>query len=237
MISTETHHPLVDSTMEAAKASAAAQDFLLVSADRQTRGRGTRGRSWQSLPGNLHMTEGINRRHLPQERLALFPLELGILIWESAAAEIPSSRRAGLSLKWPNDLLVGAGKAAGVLMEAHGDFLMAGIGINVTHAPEVEDGGTPSACLADLGMPTGRKDALRDRLYARIREVLAPGAGFPADKVLLEWQGKVDWSRWYRLRDRAGQPRVLPLGVNGLGHLRVRGEDGREEWLVSEYLL
>ena len=236
MITTEAYFESVDSTMEAAREAAAFQDFLLVSADRQTRGRGTRGRAWQSLSGNIHMTVGINRRHLPPERLSLFPLELGVLLWEEAAAQVSPARRSDLTLKWPNDLLAG-GKVAGVLTEPHGDFLMAGIGINVSHAPEVEDGGAPSACLSELGMPAQAKEALRDGLYRRLVAALGPGGGSDPEKVLLEWQGKVDWTRRHRLRDREGQPWVLPLGVNRQGHLRVRGEDGREEWLVSEYLL
>lgn len=60
-----------------------------------------------------------------------------------------------MSLKWPNDLLLGGSKVAGVLIEAELPFLLVGIGVNVRNKPEVPqngpDRGRPAACLADFG--------------------------------------------------------------------------------------
>ena len=153
LLTTEIHLGMVDSTMESAWAIAKEQDFLLVTAEGQTRGKGTRGRVWQSPKGNVYMTVGINRRHLPPERLALLPLEIGILLWEEAAGRLDDSSRKSLFLKWPNDLVMAGAKAAGILMESHGDFLLCGAGINVAEAPRVEDGGAATACLSRGGMP------------------------------------------------------------------------------------
>ncbi len=226
----------VDSTMEAAKGLAASQDFLLVSAEAQTRGKGTRGRPWQSRPGNIYVTLGVNRRHLPPARLALLPLEMGLHLWEAAAALLPTDSRKCLTLKWPNDLLIKGGKAAGILMESYGEFLLIGIGINVAAAPEVTDGGTPSACLGQAGMPLDGKDALIDDLYRRVQAAPKDAEAYAAESILLRWQGKVDWDRAHIIRDRPGKPLVLPLAVNGQGHLQVRHADGSREWLVAEYL-
>ena len=61
-----------------------------------------------------------------------------------------------VSLKWPNDVLLGESKVAGVLIEAELPFLLVGIGVNVRHKPEVPrhgpDRGRPAACLADFGV-------------------------------------------------------------------------------------
>ena len=221
--------------MDAAKTLAASQDFLLVSADAQTHGKGTRGRPWQSLPGNIYMTLGLNRRHLPAPRLALLPLETGLHLWEAAASLLPAAARPALNLKWPNDLLWNGRKAAGILMESHGDFLLIGIGINVAGAPPVADSGTPSACLAEAGLSSDKREFLIDDLYRRLRDAPA-GDGYDPEAILLQWQGKVDWNRTHRLRDRAGTPWVTPLSVNTQGHLQVRHGDGSREWLVSDYL-
>jgi BirA family transcriptional regulator, biotin operon repressor / biotin---[acetyl-CoA-carboxylase] ligase len=226
----------VGSTMDAAKALAAEQDFLLVSAEEQTRGKGTRGRPWQSFPGNAYITMGIHRRHLPPARLALLPLEMGLHLWDAAAAALPAASRPRLALKWPNDLLLGGGKAAGILMESHGDFLLIGIGINVAGAPQVADGGTPSACLAEAGMPVAAKDALVEDIYRRVQAAPRRDPDYAAESILLQWQGKVDWNRVHLIRDRPGAPQVLPLSVNRHGHLQVRHADGSREWLVSDYL-
>jgi BirA family transcriptional regulator, biotin operon repressor / biotin---[acetyl-CoA-carboxylase] ligase len=235
MITAEARLESVGSTMEAARALAGGQDFLLVSAREQTRGKGTRGREWRSAPGNIYMTVGVHRRHLPPPRLALLPLELGLHVWEECADRLPPAARPALRLKWPNDLLWQGRKAGGILIESQGDFLLAGIGLNLAHAPRVGDGGAPSASLAEAGIaPEAREDVI-EGIYRRIRE--APSGGtYDPETLLLTWQAKVDWERTHRLRDRPGTPEIKPVSVNAQGHLRVRHGDGREEWLVSEYL-
>jgi BirA family biotin operon repressor/biotin-[acetyl-CoA-carboxylase] ligase len=240
MITTELRLGIIDSTMEAARAAAGGQDFLFVTAEGQTRGKGTRGRSWKSPAGNVYMTVGINRRHVPPERLALLPLELGLLLWEEAASRLSPSSRRLLGLKWPNDLLFGGRKAGGMLVEGHGDMLLCGIGVNVAHAPEVADGGSPSACLADAGMADGEAASLAEGPYGRVAAAFGR-PDFNPEAVLMAWQSKVDWELPHRLRDRPGMPWVKPVSVNRQGHLLVRHMDGgvetgASEWLVSDYL-
>lgn len=236
MITSEIHLETVESTMDTAKGMAVGQDFLLAWADSQTRGKGTRGRPWQSPMGNAYMTIGINRRRLPQERMALLPLEVGLHVWEECAGRVSPSHRKELSLKWPNDLLVGGRKVAGILMESHGEFMLIGIGVNVAGSPPVADGGTPSGCLVEAGMPIADKDAMVEGIYRRIREAPGEDGLYSSESILLQWQGKVDWNRAHRLRDREGTPIVLPLSVNRHGHLLVRHADGSQEWLVADYL-
>jgi BirA family biotin operon repressor/biotin-[acetyl-CoA-carboxylase] ligase len=236
MITSEIHLATVESTMETAKNLAGSQDFLLAWADSQTQGKGTRGRPWQSVEGNVYMTMGIHRRHLPPPRLSLLPLEIGLHLWEEAAAHISPALRGELTLKWPNDLLVRGGKAGGILMESHGDFMLIGIGINVAGAPKVADGGTPSACLAEVGMALEKRPSLIEGIYRRVREAPRDEERYEPESILLQWQGKVDWNRAHRLRDKPGTPLVLPLAVNRHGHLQVQHADGAREWLVSDYL-
>lgn len=225
-----------ESTMESARSALSGEDFLLVTAATQTRGKGTRGRPWQSLRGNLHMTVALHRRHLPPARMALLPLEIGLLLWDEAASRLPASARKALLLKWPNDLLLDGGKAAGVLMESHGNHLLCGVGVNVAVAPEVEDGGSPTACLSAAGMPEGDAPAFAEGFFRRVMGAFtADGEGDPAG-VLLAWQGRCDWERSHRLRERPGAPWVRPISLNRHGHLLVRHADGASEWLVSDYL-
>jgi biotin-(acetyl-CoA carboxylase) ligase len=113
--------------------------------------------------------------------------------------------------------------------------MLAGIGINLAEAPPVIDGGAPSACLAEAGVPAEAREGLIEGIYRRVREAPAD-PGYDAETLLLRWQAKVDWERSHRLRDRPGTPEVKPMSVNAHGHLRVRHADGSEEWLVSEYL-
>lgn len=226
--------------METARAEAGDHDFLLVTAETQTAGRGTRGRPWQSPAGNVYLTVALHRRRLPAARLRLFPLEAGLALWEAASPLLPPAARANLRLKWPNDLLWDGRKAAGMLLEAAADHVFVGVGVNVAKAPAIADGGTPSACLAeagasdDCGLPVAK--AFFAALQARLLAGDPPGRPADPEGILAAWRARALWDRPLRLRDRPGRPEVLPLAINAEGHLRVRFADGREEDLISEYL-
>ena len=56
----------------------------------------------------------------------------------------------GLMLKWPNDVLLGRGKLAGILLERSGDKVVAGFGVNLAQAPELPDRNT--AALAPVAL-------------------------------------------------------------------------------------
>ncbi len=104
-------------------------------ADRQSAGRGRRGRSWHSPPGqNIYLSLGWNFQRADG---ALTPLPLAV-----AVAAVRAMRRAGLhspGIKWPNDIQVGGKKLAGILVELRNPgpgqaLAVIGIGVNVSHA-------------------------------------------------------------------------------------------------------
>jgi len=124
----------VSSTNEAAKelARAGAPEGTVVTADEQTAGRGTKGRSWHSAPG-LGLYASVILRP-PAEASAVLPLAAGIAAGEAVA----KSSGIAVRLKWPNDLLWQGRKLGGVLCEsgftgAEFDFAVVGIGLNVGH--------------------------------------------------------------------------------------------------------
>ena len=230
------HFAEVSSTMETARTEATDHDFLLVTAESQTAGRGTRGRPWHSPLGNVYLTVAIHRRHLPPERLKLFPLETGLALWEAVAPLLRPEARRGLRLKWPNDLLWEGRKTAGMLLEAAADHVFVGVGVNVAEAPEVADGGTPSACLTEAGAADDCGLPIAKAFYEGLRARVTPVAVTSVPDVLSEWRERALWDKPLRLRDRPGRPQVVPIGINPEGHLRVRFPDGHEEDLISEYL-
>jgi BirA family transcriptional regulator, biotin operon repressor / biotin---[acetyl-CoA-carboxylase] ligase len=132
---------------------------LWVLADRQTMGRGRSGRTWVSSPGNLFASLLIETG-CPPARAGQLSLVAGV-------AAIDAIRGAGqlqsdLRLKWPNDILVGPGKAGGVLVEssARGAARIAviGVGLNLASAPPgLESGAT---FLAAHGLPLSPREAL-----------------------------------------------------------------------------
>lgn len=102
-------------------------------ADFQTAGRGRRGRVWQSPRGeNLYLSLGLTFRG-GFSMLDGLSLVLGVAVAE--ALETAGAKQVGL--KWPNDLFLGRGKIAGILVELQGELeegvvqVVAGIGLNV----------------------------------------------------------------------------------------------------------
>jgi len=161
-------HAVLDSTMDAARtlARAGCPSFTVVTADRQTRGRGRLDRRWLSEPGGLYFTL-VLRPRLPASLAALTTFAAG-LEW---ARLLEAEYGVAVGLKWPNDLLVGERKLAGMLseMEAQGDlvtFVNVGIGLNVNNAPAAA--GLAAVSLKEL---TGRalpRRALLARFLGRM---------------------------------------------------------------------
>ena len=141
----------IDSTNEEARRRAAAGDvgpcWLVTEA--QTAGRGRLGRQWSSPRGNLFATALLPYPR-PATEATLAPFAAGLAVIDAArAAGVDVS---SLRLKWPNDVLSGGAKLAGILIETgmlHGKLWMAaGFGVNVEVAPERAD--RPTACLGNL---------------------------------------------------------------------------------------
>lgn len=113
-----------------------APEGILVVAQRQTAGRGRRGRTWESPAGNLHLSLILR----PDAGLAA-AVPVGFAAALAARGAIvrglPPGRR--VELKWPNDVLIDGAKAAGLLVETADDALVLGVGINIIRHPE----GTP----------------------------------------------------------------------------------------------
>src|SRR5690606_29325486 len=84
---------------------------------RQDGGRGRQGRSWQSIDGNFHGSTLVELRHGDPPAPAL-ALVAGLALIEAAEVAAPGSQ---LCLKWPNDLMLGDAKLAGVLLERTGE--------------------------------------------------------------------------------------------------------------------
>lgn len=128
-------------------ASGAAEEGMWLRAERQTSGRGRQGRVWQSPPGNLYASTLVRLR--PTDPAApTLALVAAVALIEAARALRPEGD-ARLHLKWPNDLMVGDAKLAGILLERSGQAVVIGVGVNLAHSPDLPDRRTVS--LSVLG--------------------------------------------------------------------------------------
>jgi len=129
-----------------AEAHAGAAEGTWLRADAQSGGRGRAGRSWSSPPGNLYAST-IVRLHRGEPEPATLALVAGVALEEVASAYAGTGR---FKLKWPNDLMVGTAKLAGILLERADDAVVIGFGVNLAHHPETLE--RPTASFASLGL-------------------------------------------------------------------------------------
>lgn len=117
-------------------------------AERQTAGRGRRGRSWLSPAGrNIALSLG-RRLDAPGEALHSLSLVVGVAVADVVSGfDVP-----GVRLKWPNDILLGPGKLGGILIElvdvGEAPTVVIGVGLNVGSGAQVQ--GQVDRPVADL---------------------------------------------------------------------------------------
>jgi BirA family biotin operon repressor/biotin-[acetyl-CoA-carboxylase] ligase len=205
-------------------------------ASEQTAGRGRRNRPWFAPRGNLYCSV-LELIDISPAVAATLGFAAGLAL-ESVLRQVSveaSLRSAGSDtmkflLKWPNDLLCGPNKLAGILLEAeavadHGLAVVVGIGTNVVSAPEGTP--TPATSLAALGVNVSAEElfgALSDA-WVEYRGIWDRGRGF----------GEIR-RKWLERAAGLGQPVSIRSGaatisgtfdsINDAGCLMVATSDG-----------
>ena len=226
----------VPSTMDVvaqAAASGVAAGYVVV-ADQQTAGRGRRGRTWCSPPG-----AGLYFSYLarPTRHLELVTLAAGV----GVLGGIVAATGFRPQLKWPNDLLVGPRKLAGLLAEgAHLGSAEAavtiGVGLNVEPAaypPEVAQRAT--SLRDELGRAVSR-DELLAAVLEQLADVLNRLEAGDVDGILQAWRAAspsavgtlVSWA------DAGPEHSGVTEGIDDSGALLVRTPSGLERVIAGE---
>ncbi|MCP4471438.1 MAG: biotin--[acetyl-CoA-carboxylase] ligase [Gammaproteobacteria bacterium] len=197
----------------------------------QSAGRGRRGRQWLSpFARNIYCTVGISR-NLPPARQGLLSIVAGLALCRSLRAQTGLA----VSLKWPNDLLLGGGKLGGILIEsrAHpggGDFFAIGFGLNVfMSADELAEIEAPATSLAQhLEAGLDRSEILLATFAAVVDAIRA----FELDGIeqLID-----DFSRFDAFHEAvvevvSAERRIAGVnrGISADGQLRLETEQGIE---------
>lgn len=177
---------------------------LWIMARRQTAGRGRSGRSWVSERGNLYATL-LARIACPPAAIAQVSLVTGVAVHDviaEAAGRVPP----GLRLKWPNDVLIGRAKCAGILAESvlgqNTVTVAIGVGINLAWHPD--DLGREATHLAALGIDT-TPEAILELLAAAM------------DRRLMQWNGGAGFAAtraaWLERAGPAGEACSVNMGA------------------------
>ena len=206
-------------------AAAGAAAWTTVVAGEQTAGRGRAGRRWHSPPGaGLWMS--VLLETVGASGSGVLPLAAGV----SVARALEEASGAPMGLKWPNDILFGGRKIAGILCEADGPDArgaIVGIGVNVRRPHEGYPPGLEShaaflgeASAGGIGLP---------RLAGSIIRELHRWADPPPARLSGALRG--EWEARDLLPGRpvrlAGGTSGTACGVSGEGWLKVTSADGR----------
>jgi BirA family biotin operon repressor/biotin-[acetyl-CoA-carboxylase] ligase len=211
------------------QADAGCDEGTLVIAETQSDGRGRFARSWISRAGNLYLSIVL----YPSLAALPFVSSLGAV---AVARAVFRTTGAPPRLKWPNDVLVGGRKVAGILVESAVEgpmvkYAVLGIGINVSMDRQ-HLAGIPAA--ASLDQVTG-KEVARDELLGRLlHEIDALYLMLRQGQTLLaEWKGLLETlGRRIAVTSGDSAHENLAYGglaedIDGLGNLQVRLDDGR----------
>jgi BirA family transcriptional regulator, biotin operon repressor / biotin---[acetyl-CoA-carboxylase] ligase len=232
------YQPRVGSTMDLARAAAraGAPDRSVFVTDYQESGRGRQGRQWQAPSGTSLLFTLLLRAAGP-------PIEQTRLAAVALAAAIERTSGLLAAIKWPNDLMVGDAKLAGLLTESYSgpptSFVLVGCGLNVNQS---------AAELAPLGrlatsmlVATGRRQRRHELLLAVLAELdrwLAIEPTGRSAALRQAWDARL-WRRGapVRLNDGGEELEAVLLGSDEDGALLVRTADGARRRVVSGEIL
>lgn len=217
------------STMTAA--AAIRTPGAIVVANSQSAGQGRHGHTWHSEPGNGLYFTIVLAPQLPMDLLPVVTLALGLAVQEA----ISQVCNVQTDLRWPNDLLVGPRKCAGILTQLDGDRVLAGIGINVNHASLPPD---LAQIATSLRLQSGRPHSREELLCAvaggvdRMVDLLETDGSKP---VLALFTAQSSYARGRRVQvDLPGKPITgTTAGLTADGYLLLDGDDGRRHTILA----
>ena len=223
----------ITSTMHEAATLAAAgcPSGTAVVAEEQTAGQGRHGHSWHSEPGAGLYLSVVLRLPLPADSRPVLTLALGLATAETIA------RITGLhpDLRWPNDVMLGDRKTAGILVQLVDSIAIAGLGINVNHPafpPEIVTEAT------SLRLATGRPQSREDLLVALLPTIdsfcrmLVEGG---RQTIIDQFTRRSSYAHGKRVRvdQPAGVIEGTTAGLDPAGFLKLRADDGSESLILA----
>lgn len=220
--------------------------YLVVWADSQTKGRGSRGRTWESGKGNLTFSFLLRPQIFPEIQCYMWPFLSGLALHMGLVDVGLHSDK--IFIKWPNDIIADYAKLAGILIEQgmidstekHSirdqfqNWLVIGMGVNIQNAPSIKN--KPAISLLDIGYNINPEELLQ-HILLNVDKVLNQLMNEGFESIKRKW---VDHSV------PIGYPLVVELkgvhykgtfaGINGTGHLKLKTAHSILEFATGEIL-
>ncbi|MEM9237094.1 MAG: biotin--[acetyl-CoA-carboxylase] ligase [Verrucomicrobiota bacterium] len=215
-----------DSTNDEIRRRGMAKHGLVAVAERQTAGRGRRGAAWLSNPGESLTFSVMLRPDGPKTLWSRLSLAAGL-----AVAEALETCGIEARIKWPNDVLVGTKKICGILVEAVGDHVIVGIGLNVG-SKSFPEGLKATSILLETGREWGRPEVMGMILRSLSGWSGEIEKGFPNLIVRIQERCALSGEKVRLMSgDRMVEGRVAGIGM--AGELLLETEQGQECFLQA----
>jgi len=227
------------STSDAAAALArgGAEEGVVVVADRQTAGRGRMGRSWESAPGVGIWMSLVLRPHIPPMNVPRVTITAAVAVSEVIRGETGNPA----PIEWPNDIVLGGKKVAGILTEMVAEqdrvtFVILGIGLNVNHTDKDFTGNlrtTATSLYLQDGVRRNRTSLLR-KLLERLEDLYDMLQEEKFGEIAARWSAN-SYTLGQRVRCTAdGRPvEGVAESLASDGALLVRTDDGSLQRVTS----
>ena len=229
------HYASIDTTMRVAaeKARSGCPEGTVVTADRQTAGRGRHGRAWHSEPGRGLYLSLVLRPNCSPDSARLLTLAAGLGVKDALERTIG----VPCDIRWPNDILIRERKCCGILVEMEAsrgtvDHVIVGIGINLNHRRFPEDLGEIATSLRIETGSDWSRDSILDPLLDSLETSFDLLSSSGPAAILQSFQESSSYARGRRvviegLPDGATGPmQGVTAGLSPDGLLLLRGEDG-----------
>jgi BirA family transcriptional regulator, biotin operon repressor / biotin---[acetyl-CoA-carboxylase] ligase len=212
------YYPSISSTMHAA---AKLDSGGVVIAEQQTAGQGRHGHTWHSEAYAGIYCSLVLAKH------PVITLALGL----AAAEAIAQSTGLDCDLRWPNDVMLGGRKIAGILVQLVEEKAVAGIGINVNHAafpPEL------AREVTSLGLEAGRTFA-REEILLALLPAIDRLLAFDRESIVRLFGEASSYARGRRVtvRQPDGVIEGVTAGLDPAGYLVVRKDDGTDTLILA----
>jgi len=195
-------------------------------ADAQTKGRGRHGHTWTSPPGENLTFSVLLRPTMDVERASGLALVVGLATRAATARRVPGAR---VQIKWPNDVVVGARKLAGILVESRLrgsrlDAIVVGVGVNVRMRAIPEEIHRVATSLALLSDPSPSREELLVDILAELEPRFSTFSAEGLDPLLVELR---EYDALFGTRVTAGSVHGTAAGIDRDGALLIRDPTGR----------
>jgi BirA family biotin operon repressor/biotin-[acetyl-CoA-carboxylase] ligase len=212
------YYPAIDSTMHAA---AGLPKGSVVLADEQRAGMGRHGHSWHSEAGS-----GIYCS-IVLSPAPVLTLALGL----AAADAIARSTGVACDLRWPNDIMIGNRKTAGILVQLEGGAAIAGIGINVNQTAFPAELANYATSLA----LTAASTFVREEIVMELLPAIDAFTSQDTETILRLFTQASSYAagRRVRVEQPGGTIEGVTAGLNPEGFLMLRKDDGTETLILA----